>query len=160
MRALYQIVCYTVTLLIALFFGSVFHIALWQVSVFWIKHILGNKPLPAFSDSLIRNYDLPFYFFVIPWLLFAAAPLLSLKATRNYWDSSDFFLRLVSFLLITLLMFSIFLLAIALPFIPMVGAMYESHGSTVEFAFCWLFWILICLTVAGVVIRIIQLRRN
>jgi len=157
MRALYQIVCYTFTLFIALFVGSVFDEAFEQ-AYFWAKHVLGNRPLPMITDILIRHHDMPFYVILLPWLLFVGAPLLSLRTAEKYWDSTDFFLRFITFSVIETLAFLIFLFAVANPFIPQWVGMESLQEGKVEFTLHFLFWIVSCLVLLGVLIRIIQLR--
>jgi hypothetical protein len=159
MRAAIQIIFYASSFAVVLILGNLFDIAFWQAR-FHAEHLLGNKPLPAISQCFIAHHHLPAHLALLPWFGLVGAPLLTLSATKNYWEPHSFSLRYLAFLSTELLLFIVLLLALALPFIPYYAVLEPLRHSATELAVRLLFWFIATLVVLAAIRRTLQIRNG
>jgi hypothetical protein len=159
MRIATQIILYAASFAVLLILGNMFDIAFWQAR-FHAEHLLGNKPLPAISQFFIVHHHLPAHLTLLPWFGLVGAPLLTLSATKNYWETQSFVFRYLAFLSTELLLFIVPLLALALPFIPYYYAFEPPRQSAPEFVVRLVFWFTAALIVVAAARRTRQIRND
>ena len=159
MRAAFQIIFYVSSFAVVFVLGNIFDLAFSQAG-FNAEHLLGGKPLPVLSQFLISHHHLPAHLALLPWLGLVGAPLLTLSAPKNYWDSQSFALRYLAFLSTELLLFIVLLLALSLPFIPHYSVLEPPRQSSVELFAQLLFWSCTVLVILLAIRRRYQIRKD
>jgi hypothetical protein len=154
----FQTACYLATWLIAAVLGHFVSTAAWQAGVYWDVELPG-RPVPAATEFLFQHYALCAHLFFYPWLGLVGLPLFLPNRCRDYWNTEDFFLRLVTFATVEVALLLALCGILLLPALGIVKAMPPDPGplDTLEHV---LFWAVNVAVVTAGAIRLVKYRRT
>ncbi len=152
-----QILNYVLSLVVVLVLVLLFSDVFDQVPIH-ARHLHPDRPLPVLTSWVIAHDGLSTYALLTPWLCMVGAPLLTLSASKRYWEPLFFTQRYFAFLSVEALLFLMLSLAAAMPFYDRyITAIQVSNGEVPTNDL--IFWGIVGAMVLGAILRVFQIRR-
>jgi hypothetical protein len=122
MRVFAQITCLVLSFLAVFFLSILFEMTIGY-SIVQYREMLGNKPVPPITQSVISNPHLSGHLFILPWIGMIGA--LAIRKKR-FLDPVPFVIHYLAFLTIEAFLTLVYCVALALPTVTLIGRLYET----------------------------------